>query len=293
MLFSFVIPTYNRASFILGAIKSILSIPNNNYEIIVVDDGSTDDTESVVKSIKDDRIRYYKIENSERAAARNYGTLRAKGDYITFLDSDDVVMPHYLEEAQLIIDLYNSPEFFHLAYQIQNEQGKVIKKFDQRKGSLNKKLLKGNFLSCIGIFIQRDIAVQNLFNERRILSASEDWELWVRLAARYPIYYSNRISAALVQHNQRSVLKQKTNEELENRIYFAFQSIFEDKVVMNTFGKFKNIIFAHLNLYLSLHYLIDGSKRKSIIFLAKAFKTDMTVLFSKKVLILVFKLIFR
>src|SRR5437763_11554370 len=99
IFFSIIIPTYNRASMIEKTIQSALNQSYSDYEIIIVDDGSTDNTEQVVLSIKDARIFYFKKENAERAAARNYGAHRAKGDYITFLDSDDVLYPSFLYNA--------------------------------------------------------------------------------------------------------------------------------------------------------------------------------------------------
>ena len=87
--FSVVIPTYNRAHLIKETIESVQKQTFSDWELIIVDDGSTDDTKSVVKSVDDKRIQYVFQENAERSVARNNGFRHAKGQYICFLDSDD------------------------------------------------------------------------------------------------------------------------------------------------------------------------------------------------------------
>src|SRR5687767_197530 len=99
LLISVVIPTYNRADYIARTIQSVLQQTYASFELIVVDDGSTDNTETVVSSFTDTRINYHKKANAERAAARNYGVRKANGLYITFLDSDDLFMPDHLAQA--------------------------------------------------------------------------------------------------------------------------------------------------------------------------------------------------
>src|SRR5690554_3150909 len=90
ILFSVIIPTYNRASLITKTIESVIDQSYQNFEIIVVDDGSTDNTKEVVKLIMDPRLKYFYVENGERGRARNIGTFHAEGKYVTFLDSDDL-----------------------------------------------------------------------------------------------------------------------------------------------------------------------------------------------------------
>lgn len=96
--FSIVIPTYNRVDTIQESIKSVLKQTFENYELIVVDDGSTDNTEKVVSSIQDNRIRYIYQGNAGVSQARNTGATHARGEYLLFLDSDDSFTPRYLEK---------------------------------------------------------------------------------------------------------------------------------------------------------------------------------------------------
>ena len=94
---SVIIPTYNRSKLVKEAVESVLAQSYTDFEILVIDDGSTDDTRSVIEQIPDSRIRYYYKENSGCSGARNFGLVRAKGEYIAYLDSDDLWPENYLE----------------------------------------------------------------------------------------------------------------------------------------------------------------------------------------------------
>lgn len=96
MKFSIIIPTYNRAHHIKTAIESVLKQSFKDWELIVVDDGSIDNTKEIVYSYKNERIKYFYQENKERSAARNNGIREATGEWICFLDSDDYLKPNFL-----------------------------------------------------------------------------------------------------------------------------------------------------------------------------------------------------
>jgi glycosyltransferase involved in cell wall biosynthesis len=183
--FSIVIPTYNRGDLVSKAIKSILNQDFADFEILVIDDGSTDHTEEVIVQFGDPRIYYFRKENGERGAARNYGRARAKGHYINFFDSDDLMYSNHLSTAKEMIELNNSPELFHLGYDFQTVEGEVTSKVDQLGNDVLEKAFFDNFLSCNGVFVRRDIAEKFPFEENRVLASAEDWELWIRLMSRF------------------------------------------------------------------------------------------------------------
>ena len=94
--FSVIIPTYNRAAVLPKAVRSVLAQDFEDLEVIVVDDGSSDETADVIRTLDDDRVRYVRRENGGLSRARNTGTERAEGRYLAFLDDDDEALPGWL-----------------------------------------------------------------------------------------------------------------------------------------------------------------------------------------------------
>ncbi|HEY1630058.1 MAG TPA: glycosyltransferase family 2 protein [Rhizomicrobium sp.] len=104
MRFSVVIPVYNRAEPLRRAIASVLAQSCQEFEIVVVDDGSNDDPRAAAECFADPRIRFFRQENGGGGAARNTGIDQAQGDWIAFLDSDDVFLPGHLEQMSALLD---------------------------------------------------------------------------------------------------------------------------------------------------------------------------------------------
>ena len=103
--FTVIIPTYNREKLLPRAIESVLAQTKQDFEIIVVDDGSQDNTKELVKKYK--TIRYYVKEHEGVAAAKNFGIYKAKGEFITFLDSDDAYLPQHLKTRKEFLKEYD------------------------------------------------------------------------------------------------------------------------------------------------------------------------------------------
>jgi glycosyltransferase involved in cell wall biosynthesis len=290
LFFSIIIPTYNRASLIEKTIRSVLTQSYTHFEIIIVDDGSTDNTEELVKNINHPSITYYKIKNAERGAARNYGCSKATGKYITFLDSDDLVYSNYLSNAVESIEKYKSPPFLHLAYEIKNEKGRSLYKIDKLQSDDISIITKGNPLSCIGIFLRKDAAEKFRFNEDRELSGSEDWELWLRVIANYGIKTDNRISACLMHHNDRSVF-QFDEKKLFTRKELALKYAFMDEAVIRHFGKNYKKIDSYADSYISLHLALSKNNKKSLKYLLQSFRNYPPSILSRRT-IAIFKHLF-
>jgi glycosyltransferase involved in cell wall biosynthesis len=278
--FSIIIPTYNRGHVIASTIKSALNQDYKNFEIIVVDDGSSDGTEKIVNSINHPSLTYYKKDNAERGAARNFGIDKAKGDYLTFLDSDDILYPDFLKNAQELILKYHPP-FFHLAYEIKNEHNKVIHKMNYIRSDSIDFIKRGNYLSCIGVFMRKDIAHDFRFNEDVRLSGSEDWELWIRLIAHFGIKTDTRISASLIQHDERSVNK-SDEARLLDRKNLSLDYAFRDKVVREKFGPSLRKIESHMLSYIAIHLAISGNKSRALFYITKAFLRNPLVVIERR-----------
>ncbi len=282
--FSIIIPTYNRAYFLDMLVKSLLDQTFPDFEILIIDDGSTDGTDETVKKFSDNRIRYYYISNSERGAARNYGTTLSSGKYLNFFDSDDIAYQNHLQVAFRESKRLMEPEIFHLAYDIKDPPGNLIRKVDSLPSMINNRLIDGNHLSCNGVFLRKDIAEQYSFNESRDLSGSEDYDLWLKLAARYPIYCINEITSTVINHEARSVL-QTNSDKLLIRFKVLQDSLNGDEAFLFAYGKKINIFKAYINLYIALHLgLAKNNKLTSLRYILIACYTHPGVLFSRRFL---------
>jgi len=292
ILFSVVIPTYNRADKIKRTIDSVLQQSYRIFEIIVIDDGSTDNTEEVVLAINDKRIQYHKIVNSERAVARNTGMQLAKGQYITLLDSDDIYYSNYLFEAAISLFKYNNPPFFHLGYEVKDELNGTSKKINRLKNDDFFILIKGNPLSCMGIFIAKKITDTFKFNENRMLSGSEDWEFWLRLTANFGIKTNNKVCAALLQHDDRSVLSYD-HFKLYKRKELAISNAFKDDKVKEVYGKYMNQIDSYADTYIALHLAMSKNKKYAFKYLLSGMRKYPLSFFSRRTLSIFRELIIR
>ena len=112
MFFSVIIPTYNRGHLIGRSIKSVLDQTFEEFEIIVIDDGSTDNTKEIVDSYRNPKIKYIYQKNTERSAARNNGIQNASGKWICFLDSDDIYLSEHLSTLKENISQNEDPKLF-------------------------------------------------------------------------------------------------------------------------------------------------------------------------------------
>lgn len=277
--FSVVIPTYNRADYISKTIDSVLTQDFQSFELIIVDDGSTDDTGSVVGRYQDNRIRYICQANAERAAARNVGIRNAKGTYVTFLDSDDIFLPHHLSSARTFIDNH-SPVIFHLGYNVCAPDGKVLSLWKPLPNPANWKLLSGNYLSCMGVFLNRTAIAGHQFNEDRALSGSEDYEYWLRLSAHYDIQTSSEVTSVLINHETRSVLKMDPSK-LIHRINTLKRCVKQNHAIVGKYGKALDRWEAYIDLYTALHLsLLKGQAPEAMHYLWCAFRRSPGVIFS-------------
>ncbi len=292
IFFSIVIPAYNRAHMIIKTLESAFLQTYPHYEVILVDDGSTDNTEEIIKDIKNPNFRYYKKKNEERAVARNTGFTIAKGNYVTLLDSDDYLYPNHLEEANKYIAANNSPEVIRFNYDVVDTEKNVLQ-VDKMPPLINNKMVHGNFMGCSGIILRRDIAIKYAFNGDRELSGSEDYELWLRIASRFKIHTPNIVTCSLHSHDERSVIFDIEEKSLVKRIELLIKYAFEDKVVQKIYGVKKNVFISHCLLYVSLHLAIAKINKSSIKYLYKAICMNPLVFFDKRFLGIVKTLIKR
>lgn len=283
LFFSIVVPTYNRAHMIKQTLDSISLQTYSNYEIIVIDDGSTDNTEEVVTNINNPKIVYYKKKNEERAVARNTGFVLAKGDYVTLLDSDDFLYPNHLQEAANYINNNKDVCLLRFDFDIVDSDNNVLE-VSKMPEDINLKMVNGNYMGCSGMILKKETAISFPFNGDRDLSGSEDYELWIRLAARFKIHTPNIITCSLHSHEERSVIYNIKKEPLILRKDLLIKYAFSDKLVNKIFGKEKKLFISNSLLYVSLHLAIAKFNKEAFRFLIKAIQFNPLLFFDRRFL---------
>jgi glycosyltransferase involved in cell wall biosynthesis len=282
-LFSIVIPTYNRAALIGDTLRTVFAQDLRDFEVIVVDDGSTDNTQSVIETFSDERLQYFKRANAERGASRNFGARQARGRYINFFDSDDLMYPKHLSVAKESIAVWSEPEFFHLGYDFKTPDGNVVRVVNNFDKSISNKVLYDNVLSCNGVFVRREIALEQPFDEDRRLASAEDWELWIRLLSRYAFHFSNEVTTSVVSHDQRSIHVIKAGKVI-TRDLLLIEKLKRDPLVMRRYGSGFNRFRANRYSYFMLSLAEAGSSREVVQWGARALKAYPPIVFTARYL---------
>jgi glycosyltransferase involved in cell wall biosynthesis len=298
MLFSIIIPTYNRAHLISDTLNSVKNQSFTDFELIIVDDGSTDNTRIVVENyISNNQLKnwhFYSKINGERGAARNFGLNKAIGKWITFLDSDDLFYPNHLYLASNFISKHKDVNVFHSAYEFRNQKNELIRKVVYPNNiNLNQAILNGNVFSCFGMFLKSDVFNELCFEENRNLSGSEDWLLWLKVSARYKIYFQSQISGCMVQHDERSVLN-FIDDQLLSRTNLLVAQLNHDEFFFNKYGRTViRKIHGHMFTYSALHLLLSSNKSKAIKLFFKGLRLSPSELLKIRTLAFLKYLFFR
>lgn len=191
---SVILPTYNRAQLVQEATESVLSQTFGDFELIVVDDGSTDDTATVLSGL-DNRLRYVAIAHGGASAARNAGLARARGPLIAFLDSDDLWQPHFLQQAIDSLAGADSAGFAYTDYCIAGAQGQIsapcLKAAEKINGRLFPAILEEDFICMGSLLFRRECLEQAGPFDPRVTPA-EDWDMWLRITPFYDACYVDR-----------------------------------------------------------------------------------------------------
>ena len=212
---SVVIPTYNRAHLICETIDSILAQTYKDYEIIVVDDGSTDNTQEVLKRYGD-KVRYFYQQNQGQASAWNFAVRQSSGEYIALLDSDDLWLPQKLEWQTEVLD--KNPEIGFVCSEIYafRENGTIAHwKKEKSKKENFESMFEGNFIINPTV-LMRKRCFEDVGGFDVKLRTTQDYDLWLRLTRKYKFLYMNipLVKYRLHSQNLHKNLKQKLKDHL-------------------------------------------------------------------------------
>jgi glycosyltransferase involved in cell wall biosynthesis len=231
---SVVIPTFNRATLLPKAVQSVLEQTVQPLEIIIVDDHSTDHTKEVVESMQSDKIKY--VVNSRKKGAngaRNTGIMLAKGNYIAFQDSDDIWLPTKLEEQLEFAQEHPESDMNFCSLRIDN-LNRIVPRREVASKEVKPLLERGNFISTQTIFIKKEVAQKNLFDEN--LMRFQDWDFCIRVSRSHKIHHLNKILAVADVQND-SISKKVNQIEAYDQFFRKFPELKETNLITKSFYK--------------------------------------------------------
>ena len=243
-MFSIIIPTYNQDYLLKKALESVINQTLNEWEVIIINNYSTDETIKVFQSFKDERIKLRNFcNNGIISSSRNYGLNLAKFPYIAFLDSDDLWFPKKLEKTfSYLID--GNDIVCHDEIWFWPDGTKKRVNYGPEKRSLYENLLlKGNVISTSAISCKKELLLElNGFDENPLMAGNEDYDLWMRIS-KLEKYKFKFIQEALgyyrihTSNNSKKLLKQ-----LRSEIYVINKNFYNSKARENPLNYLKLII---------------------------------------------------
>jgi glycosyltransferase involved in cell wall biosynthesis len=205
-LVTVVIPCYNQAHFLGEAIESVLAQSYPNFEIIVVDDGSTDNTSEVASGYPSEKVRLLGQKNKGRSAARNLGLRQSRGEYVVFLDSDDRLLPEALEVGERELEAHPECAFVSGHIRRIGADGSPLRTPPQALHKAHVKdhyarLLRYNYIWTTGPVMYRRSVFDTVDGFDSSLEPCEDWDIYLRIAGGYPVHHHGEVVAEYRQHD--------------------------------------------------------------------------------------------
>ena len=268
---SVVIPAYNKAELTVKTVESVLSQTYKNIEIIVVDDGSTDNTKDLLKPYVG-KIQYIHKDNGGACSARNVGIRKSTGEYICLIDCDDTYLPKKIEKSVAYLEKHPECGFVHTAAYLVDEKGNIITqhshKWAHKTGWISKYLLFKNFICNSTVVIRKSCFEKvGLFDEE--IFTPGDWDMWLRLSENYKVGYISKpltkymVSSSFIFNN----LIRAQEEELKviGKIFKRFPQMSK---------KLKGKIMSSFYLRHALNYLLTKDFEKTKKYFSLALKNN-------------------
>ncbi|MDR2868004.1 MAG: glycosyltransferase [Bacteroidales bacterium] len=209
ILVSVIMPSYNSAPYISGAIESVLAQKYPHWELLIVDDASSDNSVDIIQPFlsQDDRIQLFRLTtNSGSAVARNHAIDHAGGRYLAFLDSDDQWLPHKLEKQVAVMQQHHAA-FTFSAYQVMNHEGTILDKTIHVPAQITyAQYLKNTIIGCLTVMLDREQIPTIAFPPLR---SSQDMALWLQILKSGVVAHGLSESLALYRINPNSTTANK------------------------------------------------------------------------------------
>lgn len=266
--FSIVIPLYNKADFIRRALDSALAQTGQDFEVIVIDDGSTDNGVEIVSQVGDPRIRLIKQANSGASAARNRGVEVATGGLVAFLDADDEWFPGYLQAIAELVHQYPTAGIYatgYLYYPKNKEKRKIRNKYIPKEPHL----FNNPFYCYIGepLFFTSSVVVPRQVLQKAGgfpvgIRLGEDIETWLKIGLAHPIAYSPK---ELVNYRRDTSINTCDTEDFsgEPRYMEMMQNLWKSGTIKESSRKAFSLFVNHQKITLAKIYLSRGEYKKT------------------------------
>ena len=233
--FSVIIPLYNKEKFIENTIQSVLGQSFEDFELIIVNDGSTDTSFELVNKVKDKRIKTYSLSNTGVSKARNFGIQKATSKLIVFLDADDLWKKNHLKELYKLRKAHQDCGLYAMGYTKKFDDADPISAqysgLDKHSGVVDDFFLS-SIVDCIAwtsaLMIPKSV-FQKIGDFNDDLKTSEDTEMWIRIALNYPVAFcwkmtackvlrsdENHLSMSKLRLDSLKIFKQFEIEEINN-----------------------------------------------------------------------------
>ncbi|MBK5213908.1 MAG: glycosyltransferase family 2 protein [Flavobacteriaceae bacterium] len=228
--FSVVISVFNKEKYIADTLKSVLAQTYTNFEVVILNDGSTDKSEAEILKFNDSRIRYFSKKNSGASAARNFTIQQAKSEYIALMDADDYWYPFYLEEQNRLLNDFPQESVFATAAEIKRNGKTFTNSYSIKTFGKNSILVDyfeasqlDSVLHSSSTVIKKDV-FENLGWYDPKIKSGEDTDLYVRIGLKYKVVFSPKVCATYVV--RKNSLFQSV-KKLEEKANFEAYEIYE------------------------------------------------------------------
>lgn len=230
--FSVVISVFNKEKYIADTLKSVLAQTFTDFEVVILNDGSTDNSEAEILKFNDPRIRYFSKENRGASAARNFTIQQAEANYIALMDADDYWYPFYLEEQNRLLNEFPYESIFATATEIKRNKKTFQNSYSIQtieNGAIVVDYFEASQLDSVLLSIStvlKKSVFENVGWYDPKIKSGEDTDLYVRIGLKYKVVFSPKVCATYVVRKNSLFLSVKNLEEKAN---FEAYEIFEKK----------------------------------------------------------------
>ncbi|MEZ4802158.1 MAG: glycosyltransferase family 2 protein [Gelidibacter sp.] len=272
--FSVIIPLYNKERHIKNTLESVLAQTFQDFEVLVVNDGSTDHSESEANAVTDDRIQLFTIENHGVSFARNHGVSKSNSDFIVLLDADDYWHPHHLENLKNLYSNFPNCGMYGTAYNYQFNRKTVASVYNQIPTQAHWQGVVNDFfvnstINCIAsastVMIPKRI-YESLGGFNTHYDSGEDIDFWIRIALQHDVAFTNAVSATI----NMNVENQASQKNINNKKLIDFD-VFKEEITNRSLQTYLD-----LNRFsIAIQHIIAGNTKKAKDLIKKIDKNNL------------------